>query len=96
MPTWSEIYAWERDVDEPAMMIIDKTKELYEEKQEEVLQQIKKAETMLWDALKEWDEFLSGTELDDIVDVKKKGFEYDWKVLESLEDDLEQIKERIE
>lgn len=96
MPTWSEIYAWERDVDEPAMMIIDKTEELYEEKQKEVLQQIKKAETMLWDALKEWGEFLSETELDDIVDVKEKGFEYDYEVLESLENDLKEIKERIE
>lgn len=96
MPSWSEIYAWERDVDEPAMMMIDKTEELYEEKKEEVLKKIKKAEAMLWDALKEWENFLSETELDDIVDVKEKGFEYDYEVLDSLENDLKQIKERIE
>lgn len=55
---------------------------------EEVLKQIKEGEYMIWDALKEWDEYLSEEAIDSCF--------MDKEFLQQLEDVLEEIKTDIE
>lgn len=63
-------------------------KEELESHAKQVLKKIKVGENMIWEALKEWDEYLSEESIDSLF--------MDKEILQQLEDVLEKIKTDIE